>query len=493
MKATWLIVGVLVVVGGVGLFLCHKQGAAQTSPYLEPAQSELLEQLLEAHMNYFLSDAVVPRSGIPCTAFKVGNRARFGYSNPTEWGYTMQAWIAAAERGLVPTAWAVEHLETAVATIETLQLDPSQTFNGLPYPFYKVVDSEGRDLPVPAREPDSNVPSGDDALLYASLVIVQGWANVRGHPDLAQAAQDVAGRMDFRPFLHSQGGNLYLAHTLNATSGVLSASNWDIYADEGGMVAWVALLSGSITMEEFRQVTHAQYRQAARWTADSGDTYVVQEAAWFSAMFPWAVRSLGGFPIQDAECPEHVTSSYARESLIPAASACLALGDQLDIAHPAFSDAMSQARNGRGLVGWIQDWYIPPNLAGRVLRSAPSDVTPHALFVPLNALPEMSDGQRNQWLDEIADLMNDEAGYYHTTGQYPFGFEVTASPWADDLTYAGADDGRPVFETLSAAYTTLSLFNALQLSEGRPTFTWFARQVPGYEAELVAVLSFLYP
>jgi len=493
MKAALLIIGVLVVGGVVGLLLHHEQGGAQALAYLEQAQFGFLEQVFETHMNYFLSGEVVPNSGIPCTAYKVGNRARFGYSNPTEWGYAMQAWIAAAERGLVPANWAVERLESAVATIEALQLDPAQTFNGLPYPFYKVVDSEGHDLPIPRRDPDSNVPSGDDALLYASLVVVQGWAEVRGYTDLARAAQNVTGRMAFRPFLHSEGGDLFLAHTLDATSGALSSSNWDVYADEGGMVAWVAFLSGSITLEEFQQITQAQHRRAARWTADSGETYVVQEAAWFNAMFPWAVRSLGGFPIQDTECPENVTSSYARESLIPAANACLALGDQLGITHPAFSDAMSQARNGRGLVGWIQGWYIPPNLAGRVLRVAPTDVTPHALFVPLNALAELSDEQLNRWLDEIAKLMTDKAEYYHATGEYPFGFEVTASPWADDLAYTGADDGRPVFETLSAAYTVLSLFNALQLSEGNPTFTWFARQVPGYEGKLEAVLAFLYP
>ena len=101
MKAALLIIGVLVLSGVVGFLLHHEQGNAQALRYLEPAQFGILEQLFEIHMNYFLSGEVVPRSGIPCTAYKVGNRARFGYSNPTEWGYAMQAWIAAAERGLV--------------------------------------------------------------------------------------------------------------------------------------------------------------------------------------------------------------------------------------------------------------------------------------------------------------------------------------------------------------------------------------------------------
>lgn len=493
MKTAMLIVGLLVVGGVVGLLLNGQQSAAQDLSYLSPDQVDVLEETFETHMNYFLSDKVIPRSGIPCTAYKAGDRARFGYSNPTEWGYAMQAWIAAAERDLVSVGWALERLTTAVATIEALQLDPTQTYNGLPYPFYKVVDSEGHDLPLPQREPDSNVPSGDDALLYSSLVIVQGWATARGHTGLAAAASDVSGRMDFRPFLRAQGNNLFIAHTLNADSDTLSPSNWDVFADEGGMVAWVAFANGSITLEEFKQVTRSQHRRSAHWTADSGETYVVQEAAWFNAMFPWAVRSLGGFPIQIAECPENTTSLFARESLVPTAGAHLALGDQLGIDHPAFSDAMSQARGDDGLVGWIQSWYMPPNLPGQVLRFVPTDVTPHALFVPLNAITELPEEQLGRWIEEVVELMTDEAEYYHATGEFAYGFEVTASPRANDLAYAGANDGRPVFETLSAGYTVLSLFNALQLSEGGPTFTWFARQVPGYDGKLQAVLAFLYP
>jgi hypothetical protein len=405
----------------------------------------------------------------------------------------MEAWIAAAERGLVTHGSAAERLRAALATLSALQLDAAQTYRGLPYPFYKVVNPQGQDLPLPVRDADTRVPSGDDALLYASLIVVRGWAEARGFTDVAQSAATAANRMDFRPFLRASGGSLFLAHTLDSTTGALSSSNWDVFADEGGMVAWVAYVSGSITMDEFKRVTLSQHRGSAQWVAQSGTTFFVQEAAWFNAMFPWAVRSLGGFPIQDVECSAGTSTNFARDSLVPAAGAHLALGDQLRVDHPAFSDAMSQARGGRGLVGWIQGWYMPPNLATAQMPSAPSDVTPHALFVPLNALTELPKAQRERWVAEIAELIGDAAGYYHSSGDYPFGFEVIASPRANDTAYAGADDGRPVFETLSEAYTVLSLFNALQLNEGRPTLTWFAGCVPGYNDRLREVLTFLYP
>jgi hypothetical protein len=151
---------------------------------------------------------------------------------------------------------------------------------------------------------------------------------------------------------------------------------------------------------------------------------------------------------------------------------------------------MSQAENGKGLVGWIQGWFIPPNLAGRV-GTTPRHAVPHALFVPFNALPDLPSETRARLIAEIMELKEDEAGYFHDSGAYPFGFEVIASPYKDDLDYQGADDGRNVFETLSEAYTLLSLFNALQLNEGGPTFYSFAAEVPSYEEKVREVLQYL--
>jgi hypothetical protein len=462
-----------------------------SSHYLTSEEYALLAEIFRVHMNYFLSPEVVTAFGFPLTAYKVGDRARFGYSNPTEWGYTWQAWIAAAERGIISRDEAICRLKRALTVLEALQ-HPEESYQGLPYPFYKMTTPDGKDLCTPYHDPHPEIPSGDNALLYASLLIIEGWGRWIGDVGLWTQAERIRKRMNFRVFLQEEGDCLYLVHTINANTGKPSSARWNIFADEGGVVAWIAYVSGSISFEEYKKITECQYRSSAHWTSCTGKEYVVEEAAWFNAMFTWAVRSLAGFPIGSFDAPEGTKSNYSKQSFVPAVQAQLAYGDCLGIDHPAFSDAMSQARNGQGLVGWVQNWFIPPNLIGFV-GTAPTDIVPHALFVPFNALPDLPIETKDRLIAEIIELQKDKAMYYHDSGPYPFGFEVIASPYKDDVNYVGADDGRNIFETLSHAYIVLSLFNALQLNDGKPTFCAFAAKVPNYTEMLRKVLLFLYP
>ena len=467
-------------------------GNGKQRSYLKSEEYTVVDEMFRVHMNFFLSPEVITAFGFPMTAYKVGSRARFGYSNPTEWGYAWEAWIAAAERGIVPKSEVVIRLKKGLSTLETIQKSPDENYQGLPYPYYKMTTPEGKDLLTPHRDPNPNIPSGDNALLYASLVIVEGWGRKVGDADLWKLAKRIRERMNFRMFLRQQGSCLYLAHTLNADTGKLSPSNWDILADEGGVVTWIAYLSNSVNFDEYKQLTKCQHRRSASWTSCDGKAYSVKEAAWFNTMFTWSVRSLAGFPIGSFDAPEDAPSLYSKESLVPTVQAHLAYGDCIGVDHPAFSAAMSQAEDGKGLVGWIQDWVIPPNLAGRV-GTTPRHAVPHALFVPFNALPDLPPEMRARLIAEIIELKEDKAEYYHNSGAYPFGFEVIASPYKDNLDYQGADDGRNIFETLSEAYTVLSLFNALQLSDGKPTFHAIAAEVPGQEEKLREVFQYLYP
>ena len=67
------------------------------------------------------------------------------------------------------------------------------------------------------------------------------------------------------------------------------------------------------------------------------------------------------------------------------------------------------------------------------------------------------------------------------------------SPYVNDASYTGANDGRKVFETLSESYIVLSLFNALQLHDEGPTFYTFAAYVVGCSDAVREVLQYLYP
>lgn len=485
----------------VALVLAPHSAIASVAPvvverqhqYLTPGQYATLDELFQVHINYFLNPLVITSSGLPVTAYKVGDRARFGYSNPAEWGYALQAWIAAAERGIISQSDAVRKISTSLTTMQALQQDPAENYQGLFYPFYTLTDPSGDDLPVPVHDtlgPTWHlIPSGDLALLYASLLVTQGWANDIGNAALGAQAGFVKDNFDFRMFLFQENGGTYLAHQIDAHTGERLQSRWDIFADEGGVVTWNAYFSGSVTFDEFMALTGSQLRGAASWQSCSNETISIREASWFTAMFPLGARSLAGFSTGQFDSPAGSLSRYNQYSLVPAVIAHLAYGDCLGVDHPAFSDAMSQADGGQGIVGR----YTPPNLAGIAPANPPEHAMPHAFFIPFNAGSDLPPAIVTRLIAEIVELKSDQAGYYHDSGPNPFGFEVIASPYKDDLTYAGADDGRPVFETLSQAYILLSLFNGLQLHDGKETFYTFAAHLPGYADQLSEVLRYLYP
>jgi hypothetical protein len=189
-------------------------------------QYQLAEEMFETHMNYFLSEDAVTRYGIPLTAYKVGDRGRYGYSNPTEWGYLLQSYVAMAERGLLSNEGASERIKTSLATMRALQTTPGQNHNGLFYLFYKVTEPTGPDTGMdvfPYHDDQGGtmykVSSIDNGLLYSSLRIVEGWSEKIGDPDLGGRASEISGAMSFREFLFTSGEKTYIAHTVDAKTG----------------------------------------------------------------------------------------------------------------------------------------------------------------------------------------------------------------------------------------------------------------------------------
>jgi len=446
-------------------------------PFLSTHQHELLEELLDTHLNYFLSDDAVASSGLPLGAFKEGHRGRYNYSNPTEWGYCILAWIIAAENGKISTEDAAARIENALDTIYALQNDPAQNYQGLFYPYYYVVTPhQGNDLAMPYHDANHNIPSIDNGFLYTSLHILEGWARVNVLPALGDFAATINSGMDFRIFL--QPGGLFMAHLVNADTGVLGSSKWDVYSDEGGVMAWIAYLSDSVSLAEYEVLINSMMRPLKSWQG-----IAVTEAAWFNAMFAWGVRSLAGFPV--AEWETNSRNLYSADSFAPAVKAHLAYGDSLGIYYPAFSDAMTQP----GMTAR----YTPPNIANEAPQDVPEHIVPHALFVPLCIGPDLGEDTLDTLLDKIADLKLDQASYYHygQDAHQPFGFEVTASPMKDTTNYAGVES-RHVYETLSHSYIVMSLFQGLNINDGKPTFFNYASQIPGYRNKVTDVLEILY-
>jgi len=453
--------------------------AVTARPFLTEQQHALLEEMLNTHLNYFLSSDAITKSGLPLGGYKEGDRGRYNYSNPTEWGYALQAWVVAAERGVIQEAAAVTKIETALNTISALQNDPTQNYQNLFYPYYYVADRSGQDLDVPYHDGNFQIPSIDNGFLTTSLLIVEGWAKSRGLSELQSKAQSISSKMNFRMFFKPSENLIY--HVINATTGQLGTSKWDIYSDEGGAMAWIAYLSGSITFNEFQLVIDTLSRVQRTWNGITTD-----ESAWFNAMFAWGVRSLAGFPVATRETG--INNKYSASSFAPAVNAHLAYGSWLGVDYPAFSDAMTQP-NGVGR-------YTPPNISNTVPTDVPAYVVPHAFFIPFCVGPDLDSATLTTLLNKIADLKNDSAGYYHSDGadgHKPFGFEVTASPYKNATAFKGSADGRYIYETLSEAYILLSLYQGLTINDGKQNLLHFAGQVSGYPQNVSEALGYLYP
>lgn len=464
------------------IFVCQNSFAQDSipdptpNPFLTSPQYSLLEELLNTHLNYFLSNDAITSSGFPLGAYKEGNRGRYNYSNPTEWGYAMLAWITAADRGEITLVAAASKIETALDTMIALQADPAQNYQYLFYPYYYVATPGGVDLAMPYHDANVWIPSIDNGFLYTSLLITQGWADINGLSIIKSKSGSISSKMNFRVFLEPSGQ--YLAHLVNASTGVLSASHWDIYSDEGGMMAWIAYASGSVTFDEYKVLITMMQRPTRQW-----NSIVVKEAAWFNAMFTWGVRPLGGFPVGTWETG--ITNQYSVGSFAKVVQAHLAYGEWLGAYYPAFSDAMTQA----GCTGR----YTPPNIPNNVPTDIPAHVVPHALFIPFCIGPDIVQSDLTTLIAKITDLKNDSAQYYHDGSDLhkPFGFEVTASSSKDNTSYPGVES-RYIFETLSEAYTVLSIQQGLNINDGNPTFLHYACKVPGYFTKIQDVLTYLY-
>lgn len=450
------------------------------TPFLSASQMQMLAGILDVSLNYCLAPEVIGVSGLARTAYDDDAPLSYRHANITEWGYMMQAWFVAAERNKITRSEAVLKLHNALAGLEALRANGGEAYNGLFYNLYDVRAPNGTPLTVPTKlTGGAFIPSLDNALLTASLVVIEGWALHHGETALAQRAHAIWSTMDYRLFLvNTAGGGKAISHGYTPSTTSLLGSLYDVNSDEGGMMAWVAFLTNSITLEEFKVVCGAQ----KRWHGKAGGI-TVPEAPWFSAMFAWAVRQLGGFPAATRETG--LRNRYA-ESFASATRGHLAQASRQGVFYPAYSDAMSQLYVGR---------YATPNLSGQ--ESVFAHIMPHALFVPLNIGPELNATTRATLLTKIEALMSDSAVYYHAgvTGHSPFGFEVVASPSRNAVGYAGVSGqgGRYVFETLSQFYVIGSIFNGLAAHAGTPSFVHFACEVPGYESKLQTALAALYP
>jgi len=351
-----------------------------------------------------------------------------------------------------------------------------------------LTDGSGVDVPFPYHDSDHKLPSGDCALLRGSLNVVEGWLILNGFSNTAKKASDIKNKMNFRScyFEETSTNKAYIAHQISADDGKLSEARWDIYADEGGMVAFIAYQSNSITFDEYKKLLDSQSRSSGEWNGN-----VVREISFYNQMFTWPQRTIVGFPMFGNK-KERI---YGVNSFIPTINCHLDYGDYLKIDYPGFSDAMTQTNKGDPMVGKFVP-LVPPNLfslKNTVIEVKPTHIVPHALFVPCCGISALDEITLKKLYTKWVLLKCDSSRIWHpSSSQDPYGFEVVANSLMNQVNYPGADNGRYIFETLSSAYISFSIYEGLEHYDDNRTFYYFARQVKDYNSKVSDVLNYAY-
>jgi hypothetical protein len=447
------------------------------------AEVSLLDGILKDHFTLF-NDPENIVHGLPMGALKKEDPKALVISNPTEWGYAMESWVVMAETGFLQPDEAVAKLNGSLATVKKLQDDPDQFAHGMFYPYYRMRDEDG-DKQFPQRTEAEELPCGDDALFFASLMMVQGWLKSNSFHHEADACATILRQMDFSRCIRQthcteneadgelQGDRFWsVALTFNAKTLEPSPYNWNVWADEGGIVAMVVALSGGMNYTQYESIVRQQqrYSPCSHWKG-----ITVKHSAFFNSIFTLPTRSMLGFGTLFASPYYH---EFAVRSLLPSFRAHQKLKKKIGADYMGPSDAMSQQAAPGKFFGSYAYW--PPNnmydcskgkttlqnqctwcegIQYEGLDDPFSMIVPHGNMVSFLASAMMERSQFTEWLEDTKLLMTDASEVYAPG----YGLEVVAPAKRTPLEgqFEGALDGRGIWESLSYGYTVLSMYEGL--------------------------------
>jgi len=446
------------------------------------AEVSLLDSILEDHFALFNDpDNIV--HGLPMGALKKNDPKALVISNPTEWGYAMESWVVMAETGFLKPEEAVAKLKMSLKTIKKLQDDPDQFAHGMFYPYYAMRDKDG-DKQFPERTEAQELPCGDDALFFASLMTVQGWLKNNSFQHEANTCSAILRQMDFTRCIRQThcnrdgdgelAGDKFwsVALTFNAETLEPSPYNWNVWADEGGIVAMVVALSGGMNYTQYESIVRQQqrYSPCSHWNG-----ITVKHSAFFNSIFTLPTRSMLGFGTLFASPYYH---EFAVRSLLPSFRAHQKLKKKIGADYMGPSDAMSQQLSPGKFFGSYAYW--PPNnmydcnqgkttlqnqctWCGGIQYEGLDDpfnmIVPHGNMAAFLASAMMERSQFTEWLEDTKLLMTDASEVYKPG----YGLEVMAPSKRTPLDgkFDGALDGRGIWESLSYGYTILSMYEGL--------------------------------
>jgi len=461
---------------------------------LANAEVNLLESVLQSHSNFFLDpDNMI--HGLPMTSINPNNLGDFAWSNPTEWGYALTALATMGELGWISVSKAMKHISVGLSTMDDWQHDPSQFSKGMFFPYYKLRETRednanyGTILEHPHRSDYLELPCGDNGLLYSSLMLVRGWLLTGEFSDEAALAERITSKFDFSKCIHRKScphdaaehfpndvRPWVVAMTVNSETESLFPFDWNVWADEGGVVGFAAMLTNSMSEDQFHSMVEAQhtYSPCQTW-----QNITVANTAYFNSVFTLPTRSFMGMGSLFSSPTYH--DFYIR-SVVPTFRAHQATKAMIGDDYFGASDAMSQS------IGSVA--FFPPNTQYKpcaVNLDTSNKCTwcdgnqyfdsdeehhltiPHGTTAAFLAVAAMETSQLEAWVDDLKTLMTDVSGVYNKS----YGFEVIGpnrrTPLGGNLgsqSFAStASDskshGAGYFEALSHSYTFLSIYEGM--------------------------------
>jgi hypothetical protein len=325
------------------------------------------------------------------------------------------------------------------------------------------------------------------------MLMVQGWLKANEYDKEAKTVDEILGRVSFTGnCLHKTDcneaingqinknedpnvkGDVFwsIPLTWNAKSKEKNTWNWNVWADEGGLVAMIIAMTGAVDHDQYTELVRQQmkYSPCLFWEGIS-----VGHGAFFNSVFTLPTRSMLGFGTLFSSPYLH---EFAVRSVLPTFRAHQKLKKKIGIDYMGPSDAMTQSTKGGRVLGSYAYW--PPNShydcrLQKVIRENqctwcdnlmaggeqdPFDmVVPHGSMAAFLTAGMMETSQLTSWLEDTKLLMTDESGVY----KRGYGLEVMAPAKRTPLggTFEAAKAGRGIWESLSHGYTILGMYEGM--------------------------------
>jgi hypothetical protein len=467
---------------------------------LADAEMLLLDSILKAHRNFFLDPENMVH-GLPMNAIKPTDMGKFAWSNPTEWGFALTALATMGQLEWVSVPEAVAQIAIGLRQLDSWQHHPTQFQKGMFFPYYalrrndEAFSNYSKIYEHPRHVDYLLLPCGDNALMLSSLNVVKGWLRTVEFHYEAELAENITSKLNFSECMHRKTcpkdaeenfptdvRPWAVAMTVDAKTEELFPYDWNVWADEGGVVGFAAKLTNSMSDDQFHSMVEAQhmYSPCQTW-----QNITVANTAYFNSVFTLPTRSFVGYGSMFSSPTYH---EFFVRTVVPTFRAHQATKKMIGDDFYGPSDAMSQ---GVGSVAFFPpntqyDPCMPDGSLDTSNRCTWCDKKqyfdygddhhfqiPHGITAAFLTVAAMETSQLQAWVDDLKLLITDASGVYNKT----YGLEVIGpskrTPLDDpELFRRTAPDsiifrGTGYYESLSHSYTYLSIYEGISAARRR--------------------------